>query len=153
MKATILGAIAGDVIGSFYEFCPVKTTNFQLFPEASRFTDDTVMTVAVADWILTHDSLLGVMQVYGNRHSNVGYGGMFYEWLNAYDPMPYNSWGNRSAMRVSPVGFAFNTLEETLEAAKVSAEITHNHSEGIKGAQATAAAIYMARSGATKDEI
>ena len=83
MKATILGAIAGDVIGSFYEFCPVKTKDFQLFPDSSRFTDHTVMTVAIADWILTNDSLLGIMQDYGNRYPTRGFGSLFCEWLNA----------------------------------------------------------------------
>ena len=130
----LLGAIAGDVIGSFYEYRPVGSVEFNLFDEWSSFTDDTVMTVANADWLLTHDSLLGIMQDYGNRYINAGYGGMFYSWLREYDPQPYNSFGNGSAMRVSPVGWAFKTLEETLAAAKQSAEVTHNHPEGIKGA-------------------
>jgi ADP-ribosylglycohydrolase len=93
------------------------------------------------------------MQEYGNRYPTAGYGGMFKGWLRSEDPRPYNSWGNGSAMRVSPVGWAFGTLEETLEAAKRSAEITHNHPEGIKGAQATAACIYLARTGKSKQEI
>ncbi len=149
----LLGAIAGDIIGSIYEFYPVKSIAFDLFTFQSKFTDDSVMTVANADWLLTGDSLLGVMQEYGNKHLSAGYGGMFWDWLRAYDPEPYNSFGNGSAMRVSPVGWAFNTLEETLEAAKISAEITHNHPEGIKGAQATAACIYLARTGKSKQEI
>lgn len=149
----LLGAIAGDVIGSVYEFCPCKNTNFNLFLDYSEYTDDTVMTVANADWLLTGDSLLGIMQDYGNRYPTAGYGGMFYNWLKSRDPKPYNSWGNGSAMRVSPVGWAFDTLEETLEAAKQSAEVTHNHPEGIKGAQATAACIYLARTGKSKQEI
>ena len=149
----LLGAIAGDIIGSVYEFNTCKSTDFRLFYVASRFTDDSVMTVANADWLLTGDSLLGVMQDYGNRYPYVGYGGMFHSWLKARVPRPYNSWGNGSAMRVSPVGWAFETLEETLEAAKKSAEVTHNHPEGIKGAQATAACIYLARTGKSKEDI
>ena len=154
MDKILLGAIAGDVIGSYYEFCPARTTDFPLFNgNSTRFTDDTVMTVANADWLLTGDSLLGIMQDYGNRYINAGYGGMFFDWLRQDDPKPYNSFGNGSAMRVSPVGWAFDTLEKTLEAAKKSAEITHNHPEGIKGAQATAAAVYLARTGKSKQEI
>lgn len=148
----LLGAIAGDIIGSVYEFRPFKETTFSLFCDSSEFTDDTVMTVANAEWLLSGDSLFGIMQDFGNRYP-AGYGGMFWEWLHAYDPQPYNSWGNGSAMRVSPVGWAFDTLEETMEAAKQSAEITHNHLEGIKGAQATAACIFMARTGKSKQEI
>ena len=150
----LLGAIAGDVIGSVYEFWPTHSTDFELFQTSSHYTDDTVMTVANADWLLTGDSLLGVMQDYGNRYAGAGYGGMFCQWLFYMDdPQPYNSWGNGSAMRVSPVGWAFDTLEETLEAAKQSAEVTHNHPEGIKGAQATAASIFLARTGKSKQEI
>lgn len=148
----LIGAIAGDIIGSYYEFFPMKSTDFQLFTDSSHFTDDTIMTVANADWLLTGDSLLGIMQDYGNRYPS-SYGSMFYAWLRADNPQPYNSWGNGSAMRVSPVGWAFKTLEETLKAAKQSAEVTHNHPEGIKGAQATAACIYLARTGKSKQEI
>ena len=111
------------------------------------------MTVANADWLLSGDSLFGIMQDWGNRYPTAGYGGMFLDWLQIYDPQPYNSFGNGSAMRVSPVGWAFDTLEKTLEAAKQSAEITHNHPEGIKGAQATAACIFLARTGKSKQEI
>lgn len=149
----LLGAIAGDIIGSVYEFSPVKEWNFPLFTEASKFTDDTVMTIANADWLLTGDSLLGIMQDYGNRYPLAGYGSSFIRWLWADDPQPYNSWGNGSAMRVSPVGWAFDTLEETLVAAKRSAEVTHNHPEGIKGAQATAACVFLARTSKSKQEI
>ena len=145
MKNNILiGAIAGDIIGSVYEFRSIKTTDFELFFDYSTFTDDTVMTVANADWLLTGDSLLGIMQDYG--HS-------FQSWLREDNPQPYGSWGNGSAMRVSPIGWAFDTLEETLDTAKRSAEVTHNHPEGIKGAQATATCIYLARTGKTKQEI
>lgn len=149
----LCGAMAGDMIGSFYEFNATKKTDFYLFTPFSSFTDDTVMTVANADWLVTGDSLMGIMQDYGNRYPNAGYGGMFRNWLREEEPKPYNSFGNGSAMRVSPVGWAFDTLEETLEAAKQSAEVTHNHPEGIKGAQATAACIYLARTGKTKQEI
>lgn len=149
----LLGAIAGDVIGSLYEFYTCKSTSFPLFHVASRYTDDTVMTVANADWLLTGDSLLGIMQDYGNRYPHAGYGGMFRGWLHADKPEPYRSFGNGSAMRVSPVGWAFDTLEETLEAAEESAAVTHNHPEGIKGAQATAACVFLARTGKSKQEI
>lgn len=148
----ILGAISGDIIGSKYEFNNVKSTHFPLFEKDSEFTDDTIMTVAIADWLLTGDSLLGIMQDYGNRYPS-SYGGMFSNWLREDNPQPYNSFGNGSAMRVSPIGWVFNSLEETLEVAKQSAEITHNHPEGIKGAQATAACIYLARTRSTKQEI
>ena len=149
----LCGAVAGDIIGSIYEWNATKKTDFYLFTHFSKYTDDTVMTVANADWLNTGDSLLGIMQDYGNRFPHAGYGGMFRSWLREDDPKPYNSFGNGSAMRVSPVGWVFNTLEETLEAAKTSAEITHNHPEGIKGAQATAACIFMARTGKSKEEI
>ena len=149
----LIGAIAGDIIGSYYEFVPIKSIDFPLFNgSSSHFTDDTIMTIANADWLLTGDSLLGIMQDYGNRYHS-SYGSMFYEWLRADNPQPYNSWGNGSAMRVSPIGWAFNTLEETLEAAKLSAEVTHNHPEGIKGAVVTAVCIWMARHGKTKEDI
>lgn len=151
-KRILLGAIAGDIIGSIYEYRSIKTTDFELFLYYSSFTDDTIMTVANADWLLTGDSLLGIMQDYGHRYPS-DYGGWFQSWLREDAPQPYNSWGNGSAMRVSPVGWAFGTLEETLEAAKESAEITHNHLEGIKGAQATAACVYLARNGKSKQEI
>lgn len=149
----LIGAIAGDIIGSIYEFNPIKSIDFPLFKEYSRFTDDTVMTVAYADWLLTGDSLLGIMQEFGNNYRAAGYGFLFGDWLTSNNPQPYNSFGNGSAMRVSPVGWAFDTFEETLEKAKESAEITHNHPEGIKGAQAVAACIYLARTGKSKLEI
>lgn len=150
----LCGAIAGDIIGSKYEFFPHKDTYFPLFSnEYSDYTDDTVMTIANADWLITGESLLIIMKDYGKRYPTAGYGGMFKNWLREDDPKPYNSFGNGSAMRVSPIGWAFDTLEKTLEAAKQSAEVTHNHPEGIKGAQATAACIFMARTGKSKQEI
>lgn len=155
----ILGAIAGDVIGSAYEFNPMKKLNFELFIDraghrnSSSFTDDTVMTVAVADWLSNGGSLAKKMQNYGRLYPDAGYGGNFFRWIYAREPKAYNSFGNGSAMRVSPVGWAFNTLEETLDAAKESAEVSHNHPEGIKGAQAIASSVFMARKGKSKDEI
>ncbi len=157
---TILGAICGDTIGSVYEFHPTKTYDFELLRDDMNYTDDSIMTIAVADWILhdsalSHDMLIKAMRYYGQKDPCPmgGYGGGFSHWLRSTSPMPYNSWGNGSAMRVAAVGYAFDTLEETLRVAKVSAEVTHNHPEGIKGAQATAAAIFMARQMATKQEI
>lgn len=149
----MLGAIVGDVVGSRFEFRNYRATDFEFMTSASQFTDDTVCTVAVADWINqgAKENLVEIMRYWCQRYSNAGYGGMFDKWINTkVNPQPYNSWGNGSAMRVSPVGWAFETLEATLEYAKRSAEITHNHPEGIKGAQATAAAIFLART--TKDK-
>lgn len=157
----MLGAIIGDTAGSVYEFDNIKTTDFPFFINRSAYTDDSVMSVAVADWLL-HDS--------SHKHSTLeetmvriahdfscpmgGYGGFFYHWLfSGRERKPYNSWGNGSVMRVSAVGWAFDTLDETLRVAELSASITHNHIEGIKGAQATAAAIFLARNGKTKSEI
>lgn len=152
-KGLLLGAAAGDIIGSVYEHCRTKRTDFPLFPQGSRFTDDTVMTIANADWLLNGGDLARIMQRYGNRYPNAGYGGMFRQWLQAAQPQPYYSFGNGSAMRVSPIGWAFSTLEETLDAASRSASVTHNHPEGIKGAQAVAASIFLARQGETKQKI
>ena len=149
----LLGAVAGDVIGSVYEAHPVKSIDFRLFCDASRFTDDTVMTVAHCDWLLNGGDLSRVMQGYGRRYQHRGYGGMFRKWIWTENPQPYKSYGNGSAMRVSPIGWAFKTLEETLAVAKQSAEVTHNHLEGIKGAQAVAASVYLARIGKSKQEI
>lgn len=149
----ILGAIAGDVIGSVYECSNVKTTNFPLFTPQSRFTDDTVLTMAVADAILNKRDFSETIWQYGRKYTNRGYGGRFREWLQTERPKPYYSFGNGSAMRVSAVGVAYHTLQEVLQVAKQSAEVTHSHPEGIKGAQTTAAAIYLARTGATKQEI
>lgn len=153
MRKLLLGGIAGDIIGSIYEFNPVRFKDFELFKSNSTYTDDTVMTIANAEWLLSKGVLMNIMRKYGHKYPGAGYGGMFYDWLKSRCPKPYNSFGNGSAMRVSPVGWAFDTLEETLEAAKQSAEITHNHPEGIKGAQATAACIFMARTGKSKQEI
>ena len=153
-RIALLGAICGDIIGSAREFQPVKRVDFVLFPYGSRFTDDTVMTCAVAEWLMNQQGDLdSVMQKWGLKYSNAGYGGMFFRWIVSTNPKPYNSFGNGSAMRVSPVGWIANSLEETLELAKKTAEVTHNHPEGIKGAQAVAVAVFMARNGSTKSEI
>ncbi|MCH5239407.1 MAG: ADP-ribosylglycohydrolase family protein [Muribaculaceae bacterium] len=152
---SLMGAICGDIMGSPYEFWRARTKryDFNPFPPRARFTDDTVMSIAEADWIMNGGDLSGVMQKWGHKYPNAGFGGMFRKWLEQANPEPYNSFGNGSAMRVSPVGCAFDTLEETLQKAKESAEVSHNHPEGIKGAQATAAAIFMARTGNSKEEI
>ncbi len=150
---TILGAVAGDVIGSVYEARNIKTTNFPLFSPGSDFTDDTVLTVAAADAILNRKDFAETFWNYGRRYSNRGFGGMFLHWLREMHLQPYGSFGNGSAMRVSPAGFACDTLDETLGLARQSAEVTHNHPEGIKGAQATAAAIYLARTDVSKEKI
>lgn len=154
----IIGAIAGDVIGSAYEFNPTREYGFELFTPKSTFTDDTVLTMANALWLLedehhTHESLVAIMLDMCRKYPGRGYGGRFANWINDSDPQPYGSFGNGSAMRVSPVGYYAQTLDEALELAKISAEVTHNHPEGIKGAQATAAAIFLARQGKTKSEI
>lgn len=150
---TIIGAIAGDVIGSVYEGKNIKAFRFPFFTSYSTFTDDSVLTMAVADAILNNTDFKETIWTYGRNYPNRGYGGMFLSWLKEPNPQPYDSFGNGSAMRVSPVGFAYNTLEEVLAVAKQSAEVSHNHPEGIKGAQAIAAAVFLARTGKSKDDI
>jgi ADP-ribosylglycohydrolase len=149
----LLGALAGDVIGSVYEYNAPKSTEFELFAPYSHITDDSVLTIAVADAILNQRSYLDCIREYALKYPHSGYGGFFKRWMNSGQPQPYNSFGNGSAMRVSPVGWAFDTVEETLRQAKASAEITHNHPEGIKGAQAVALAIFSSRNGANKEQI
>lgn len=149
----MIGAITGDIVGSIYEWNNIKTTEFPLFGEGCFFTDDTVMTIAVADWLMHGGNLESILKTYGKKYPNVGYGGMFKNWLQSENPKPYNSWGNGSAMRVSPVGWLFDTLEETVNVARQTAEITHNHPEGIKGAQAVALCIFLARNGKSKESI
>ncbi len=149
----MIGAIAGDIIGSVYEHYPIKTKDFPLFHPRCRFTDDTVLTVAVADAILTGRPYEQSLREIGRRYPRAGYGGSFIGWLHSDHPQPYNSWGNGSAMRVSPVGFAFDTEDEVLGEAEKTANISHNHPEGVKGAQATALAVFLARMGHTKEEI
>lgn len=157
----MLGAIAGDIIGSAYEFLGQKSKDFPLFRRSSCFTDDTVLTIAVAealmdggdDEALTERCVRESLQKYGRMFPDVDYGGMFVNWIFSDDALPYNSWGNGSAMRVSPVGWLFGALEETERFAAVTARVTHNHPEGIKGAMATAAAIFMARTGSSQAQI
>jgi len=141
----MIGAIIGDIIGSTYEFTPIKTTDFELYTQRSHFTDDSVLTVATADVIMNGGDYAEVYSSYGRRWPAAGYGARFASWVNNDSHEPYNSFGNGSAMRVSPIAFAYNNLDQILQEAKRSAECTHNHPEGIKGAQATAAAIYLAR--------
>ncbi|MDX2036952.1 MAG: ADP-ribosylglycohydrolase family protein [Isosphaeraceae bacterium] len=149
----MLGAIAGDVIGSVHEGASTKTKDFPLFVEESRFTDDTVLTVAVADRLLHGGCYVDAFHDYFHAYPRAGYGGSFIQWAAGRRREPYRSWGNGSAMRVGPVGFAFDTLEQVMAEAKASAEVTHDHPEGIRGAQAAASAIFLARSGYAKVDI
>lgn len=150
----IYGAIAGDVIGSAYEFRGARFEPIQLFKKCCEFTDDSVLTVAVTDWLTQPGSnLQNKLIQYARKYNQAGYGSSFAKWMMCKNPQPYNSCGNGSAMRVSAVGCVANSLEEALQLAKESAMPTHNHPEGVKGAQATAAAIYLARQGKTKDEM
>ena len=152
----MLGAIIGDIIGSVYEWNNIKTKDFPLFSEKCSFTDDSVMTAAVAEGLMNGgraDDYINAMKRLGRMYPSSGYGSHFYEWLFSDDCNPYYSWGNGSAMRVSPAGWLFDSLDATDKAAEVSASVTHNHPEGIKGAKATASAIFLARIGKSKDEI
>lgn len=159
----MFGAILGDMIGAPYEFdMGNKTKDFPLFSKKLQFTDDSVMTIAVAEALMESAgqsddeikaALIYSMQRWGRKYPNAGYCGMFSRWLREKDPQPYNSFGNGSAMRVSSAGWLFDTLEETRHMARLTAEVTHNHPEGIKGAEATASAIFLARTGKSKDEI
>jgi len=147
IKNPVLGAICGDMIGVPYEFRKNKAEkDFPLWNNYSKFSDDTVMTIAVAEWLLTPpyntNVLIKIMQKWGRKYPNAGYGGMFRKWLKENNPQPYNSYGNGSAMRVSPVGCAFNTRETTLIMAEQSASVSHNHPEGIKGAKCVADLIF-----------
>lgn len=149
----MLGAIAGDIIGSVHEWSRTKTKQFPLFVTNSGFTDDTVLTVAVAEHLLDGRDYVDLFHDYVRAYPGAGYGGHFLEWALLGHRDAYNSWGNGSAMRVSPVGWIGSTMEETLAHARQSAEVTHNHPEGIKGAQATAAAMFLARTGKSKADI
>ena len=156
------GAILGDIIGSPYEFdMGNKSKEFPLFLQESRFTDDTVMTIAVAEAFLDvpddeaviRQRLIWSMQKWGERYPDAGYGARFIRWLGCRNPQPYNSWGNGSAMRVSSVAWLYQDLDMVRRMARLSAEVTHNHPEGIKGAEATASAIFLGRTGHSKAEI
>ncbi len=157
------GAIIGDIVGSPYEFDKgPKSKDFPLFIPRSRYTDDSMMTVAVAEALLDtlgqgreelRNAVVRSMQKWGRRYPDAGYGGKFYYWLYEQQPQPYNSWGNGSAMRVSAAGWLFGTLEVTRQAAADTAAVTHNHPEGIKGAETTASVIWAARNGCTKAKI
>lgn len=148
----MIGAIAGDIIGSVHERTNFKRLDFQLFQKDSNFTDDTTLSLAIADAILKQESYAIMVHEYGNKYPKRGYGGMFKKWLKTpLDQLEaYNSFGNGSAMRVSPIGWALKTLERVLEEARKTAIFTHNHPEGIKGAQAIAAAVYLANQGKDK---
>ncbi len=149
----MLGAIAGDVVGSPYEFEPIKTTEFPLFGPSSAFTDDTVLTCAVAEVLLGGGDYAAAFRRWGRRYPDVSWGGRFRPWLSDDRAGPYGSFGNGSAMRVGPVGWARDTVEEVLAEAERSARPTHDHPEGIKGAQATALAVFLARTGVGKGVI
>ena len=157
------GVILGDMIGAPYEFDRGdKTKDFPLFSRGSQFTDDSVMTIAVAQALMDtlggsdeeiREALVRSMQMWGHRYPHAGYGGRFRYWLRAESPEPYNSCGNGSAMRVSAAGWLYDTIEETRRAARLTADVTHNHPEGIKGAESVASAIFMARTGSDKEAI
>ena len=159
----MIGAILGDMIGAPYEFDRGdKTKDFPLFTKESQFTDDSVMTVAVAEALISSygksdneikAALVNSMQKWGHRYPHAGYGCMFSQWLTTKDPQPYGSYGNGSAMRVASAGWLYDDIETTRHIAKLTAEVTHNHTEGIKGAEAAASAIFLARNGSSKDEI
>lgn len=148
----MLGAVIGDIVGSVYEGTPIRSRQFPLFGRKSGYTDDTVLTVATAYAILNHVDYGDAYRLFGRKYS-AGYGSQFYEWLWSAKPSPYFSWGNGSAMRVSPVGYAIESLEDVLLEARKSAEVTHNHPEGIKGAQAVALAVHLAIRGESKARI
>ncbi|MFW5861814.1 MAG: ADP-ribosylglycohydrolase family protein [Spirochaetota bacterium] len=149
----MLGAIAGDIIGSIYEGSPIKTKDFPLFSPSCTFTDDSVLTVAIAHAILNDIPYDMTLRDFYRSHPHAGYGGMFQRWAVDERMGPYNSWGNGSAMRVSPVGYAFDTLEEVITEAELTAAVTHHHPEGIRGAQATAACVFTARGSQDKSQI
>lgn len=154
----MLGALVGDIVGSIYEFRNTKSVDFELFDYGSNFTDDSVMTLAVAKWLLedkahTIQHLIRCMQELGNRYPTAGYGGNFRWWLSQDNPQPYNSWGNGSGMRVSPVGLYAKTLDEALTLAAITASVSHNHPEGVKGAQAIATSVFLCRQGQSKQAI
>lgn len=149
----MIGALAGDIIGSRFERHAIKSTEFELFTANSRFTDDTVLSLALADVILNRKNYTELLKQYTRKYPNAGYGGFFYRWAMSDNKKPYNSFGNGAGMRISPIGFAYDNLNDVLRYAKENTEITHNHPEGIKGAQAIASCIFLARDGKDKSEI
>jgi ADP-ribosylglycohydrolase len=149
----MLGTIAGDIIGSVFEHHPHKSVEFPLFTSRSRFTDDTVLTVATAHALLSGDSYADAYHRFGNLYPRAGYGGSFRRWLANADKLPYSSWGNGSAMRVSPIGLAAASADWALDEAERSAMVTHGHPEGIKGAQAVALAVFLAKTGVPREDI
>ncbi|WP_206082120.1 ADP-ribosylglycohydrolase family protein [Maribellus sediminis] len=156
----MIGAIIGDIVGSRFEFSNFKSKEFELFHKDCDYTDDTICTIATADWLLrddqnTEQSYAKILQDWCRKypHPKGGYGGRFHSWIYDETRQPYRSYGNGSAMRVSPVGWIFSTIEKTIEVAATSAKVSHDHTEGIKGAQATSAAIFLARNGNSKEQI
>jgi ADP-ribosylglycohydrolase len=149
----MIGAIAGDIVGSVYEWRNIKAKAFPLFDERCSFTDDSILTIALADTILTGTPYVENLKTFYRWYPDGGYGGSFHGWAQSDHSSPYNSWGNGAAMRISPVGFAFDDLDTVLKQARECTAVTHNHPEGIKGGQSVAAAIFLARTGLTKDEI
>jgi ADP-ribosylglycohydrolase len=149
----MIGAVIGDIIGSRFEFNNHRSEDFTLFTEKSVVTDDTILSIATADCLLHNKEYASTYQLYAQKYPNGNYGGMFSKWMYAPNPKPYGSFGNGSGMRVSPVGWFFSNLEDTLKEAEKSAAVTHNHPEGIKGAQSIAMAIFLARMGSSKQEI
>ena len=152
-RLVLMGAICGDIIGSWYEFSPTKRYDFELFTEGSKYTDDTVCTIGIADALIHAEPFEQRLKYWCLKYPRAGYGGMFSSWMHSYIKGAYNSWGNGSAMRVSPIGAYAKTMEECLSVAKQSAAITHNHPEGLKGAQAVASAIFLALHGRDKKSI
>ncbi len=149
----MLGAIIGDICGSIYEFYSVETDSFCLMKKDAHFTDDTVLTIAIADAIMNSRDFVKTIKNYAKRYEDRGYGGRFYDWIYSDSYEPYNSYGNGSAMRVSPIGFYYDSIDDVIEKAKQSAQVTHNHPEGVKGAQAVALSIFLAKKGYTKEQI
>ncbi len=149
----MIGAIAGDIIGSVFEWNNAKTKDFSLFSPGCRFTDDTILTVALADTLLHGGDWVENLKRYYHLYPDGGYGGMFVQWAKSDDLQPYHSWGNGAPMRISPAGFAFESLGEVLNAAQRFTEVTHNHPEAIRGAQAVAAAIWHARRGKSREAL
>ena len=149
----MIGALVGDIVGSVYEWHNIKTKEFPFFSEKCFFTDDSILTVALADSILHDIDYTENLKRYYHWYPDGGYGGRFHQWAQSANSQPYNSWGNGAAMRISPVGFAYDDLKTVLLKAEEYTAVTHNHPEGIKGGQATAAAIYLARTGKSMDEI